>query len=217
MCIMCVSHSEGRSHIFLHCLTVKVLWKRLRPPGTTSVLRPGGISLKDNLLFSALSAKAQGKYVGIPECEGATNAKSSWNALELFDLSVIEGETIRECLFFDKPRRAFESGNRNKCDACALYRLDLKLVEGKKNSRANATNDSVADLQKQVRKLSTEFAPDRRRHAKGRAKMNAKVGICNVYSTSNRVASTPLNETYDYGFVAPYEYLVENMGNYYGT
>ena len=50
------------------------------PPGMGPVLRPGGIGLKDALLFSALSAKAQGKDVGIPECEGAATAKSPWNA-----------------------------------------------------------------------------------------------------------------------------------------
>lgn len=50
------------------------------PPGTGPVLRPGGIGLKDGLLFAALSAKAQGKDVGIPECEGAATAKSPWNA-----------------------------------------------------------------------------------------------------------------------------------------
>lgn len=49
-------------------------------PGMGPVLRPGGIGLKDGLLFSALSAKAQGKDVGIPECEGAATAKSPWNA-----------------------------------------------------------------------------------------------------------------------------------------
>lgn len=36
------------------------------------------------------------------------------NLAELFDLSLLEGETIREWLFFDKPRRAFESGNRKQ-------------------------------------------------------------------------------------------------------
>lgn len=50
------------------------------PPGMGPVLRPGGIGLKDGLLFAALSAKAQGKDVGIPECEGAATAKSPWNA-----------------------------------------------------------------------------------------------------------------------------------------
>lgn len=49
-------------------------------PGSLPVLRPGGIGLKDNLLFTALGAKAQGKGVGIPECEGAATAKSPWNA-----------------------------------------------------------------------------------------------------------------------------------------
>lgn len=50
------------------------------PPGMGPVVRPRGIGLKDGLLFAALSAKALGKDVGIPECEGAATAKSPWNA-----------------------------------------------------------------------------------------------------------------------------------------
>lgn len=46
----------------------------------TPVIRPKGIELKDTLLFAALSAKTQGKDVGVPECEGAATAKSPWNA-----------------------------------------------------------------------------------------------------------------------------------------
>ncbi|CAD5174064.1 unnamed protein product [Musa acuminata subsp. malaccensis] len=84
------------------------------PPGMTPVLRPGGIDLKDGPLFAALNARTEGKNVGIPVCEGAATAKSPWNAPELFDLSVLEGESLREWLFFDKPRRAFESGNRKQ-------------------------------------------------------------------------------------------------------
>ncbi|KAF5473033.1 hypothetical protein F2P56_009679 [Juglans regia] len=232
------------------------------PPGMGPVLRPGGIGLKDALLFAALGAKAQGKDVGIPECEGAATAKSPWNAPELFDLLVLEGETIREWLFFDKPRRAFESGNRkqrslpdysgrgwhesrkqvmneygglkrsyymdpqplnhfewhlyeyeiNKCDACALYRLELKLVDGKKNSKGKITNDSVVDLQKQMGRLSAEFPSDDKRSVKWRAKVNTKVG---VYPVPNRV--TPTNGTFEYGVNAPYDYPVENIGDYYLT
>lgn len=48
--------------------------------GMAPVLRPKGIELKDSLLFDALSAKSQGKDVGVPECEGAATAKSPWNA-----------------------------------------------------------------------------------------------------------------------------------------
>ncbi|RRT81265.1 hypothetical protein B296_00004860 [Ensete ventricosum] len=156
------------------------------PPGMSPVLRPGGIDLKDGPLFAALIAKSQGKNVGIPECEGAATNRSPWNAPELFDLLVLNGESLREWLFFDKPRRAFESGNRkqrslpdysgrgwhesrkqvmkefgglkrsyymdpqplshyewhlyeyeiNDCDACALYRLELKLVDPKKSAKA---------------------------------------------------------------------------------
>ncbi|KAL5203341.1 hypothetical protein ABZP36_014293 [Zizania latifolia] len=82
--------------------------------GTRPVMRPRGIDLKDGPLFAALSAKIHGKNVGIPVCEGAATTKSPWNAPELFDLSLLEGESLREWLFFDTPRRAFESGNRKQ-------------------------------------------------------------------------------------------------------
>jgi len=36
-----------------------------------------------------------------------------WHA-DLFDISILEGERLREWLFFDKPRRAFEKGNRKQ-------------------------------------------------------------------------------------------------------
>ncbi|KAM7500749.1 hypothetical protein LguiA_025163 [Lonicera macranthoides] len=235
-------------------------------PGMAPVLRPGGIGLKDNLLFSALSAKAQGKDVGVPECEGAATAKSPWNAPELFDLTVLEGETIREWLFFDKPRRAFESGNRkqrslpdyngrgwhesrkqvmnefgglkrsyymdpqpmknlewhlyeyeiNKCDVCALYRLELKLVDGKKSSaKGKITNDSLADLQKQMGRLTAEFPLDNKRAHKGRAKSNMKDGSGNVYLGPNRMTSA--NDGFGYETGAPYDYLVDDLSGYYLT
>lgn len=233
------------------------------PPGMTPVVRPGGIGLKDGLLFAALSAKAEGKDVGIPECEGAATAKSPWNAPELFDLSVLEGETIREWLFFDKPRRAFESGNRkqrslpdyngrgwhesrkqvmnefgglkrsyymdpqplnnyewhlyeyeiNKCDACALYRLELKLVDGKKAPRGKTASDSVTELQKQMGRLTAEFPLDTKRPPKGRTKASSKDGVGTLYSTPNRLAHA--DETFDYGIGAPYGYLVDNLSDYY--
>ncbi|XP_071736162.1 transcription factor VOZ1 isoform X2 [Rutidosis leptorrhynchoides] len=231
--------------------------------GMTPVIRPKGIELKDTLLFAALSAKAQGKDVGVPECEGAATAKSPWNAPELFDLSVFEGETLREWLFFDKPRRAFESGNRkqrslpdyngrgwhesrkqvinesgwlkrsyymdpqpmkflewhlyeyeiSKCDACALYRLELKLVDGKKSPKGKIANDSVADLQKQMGRLTAEFPLDNKRFVKGRGKGNLKecVGAA-VYHGSN---PTGASDGLDYGPNAPFSYLVDDLGGYY--
>lgn len=48
--------------------------------GMIPVLRPGGIDLKDGPLFASLAAKAHGKDVGIPQCEGAATTKSPWNA-----------------------------------------------------------------------------------------------------------------------------------------
>ncbi|XP_073016855.1 transcription factor VOZ1-like [Primulina eburnea] len=232
-----------------------------RPP----VVRPGGIGLKDNLLFAALGTKAQGKDVGIPECEGAATAKSPWNAPELFDLIVLDGETIREWLFFDKPRRAFESGNRkqrslpdyngrgwhesrkqvmnefgglkrsyymdpqpmenfewhlyeyeiNKYDSCALYRLEVKRVDGKKSPKGKLSNDSVADLQKQMGRLTAEFPNEKQRMVKGRGKACVKDGTGSIYSASNQLSS-PV-EVLDYSKGSPYDYLVDNLNGYYLT
>ncbi|CAO2813105.1 unnamed protein product [Amaranthus hypochondriacus] len=84
------------------------------PPGTSPILRPGGIGLKDGPIFAALKSKLEGKNVGIPECIGAATSKSPWNTPELFNISILEGEKVREWLFFDKPRRAFETGNRKQ-------------------------------------------------------------------------------------------------------
>ncbi|CAN6985521.1 unnamed protein product [Brassica oleracea var. botrytis] len=231
------------------------------PPGMNPIVRPGGIGLKDGLLFATLSAKAGGKDVGIPECEGAATAKSPWNAPELFDLTVLESETLREWLFFDKPRRAFESGNRkqrslpdyngrgwhesrkqvmsefgglkrsyymdpqplhhfewhlyeyeiNECDACALYRLELKLVvDGKKNSKGKLSTESVADLQKQMRRLTAEFPQENnnnKRCIKGRTKVNTKVATGNVQNT--------VEQTNEHGVGEEFNYLVGNLTDFY--
>lgn len=208
-------------------------------PGMKPVVRPKGIELNDNLLVAALSAKTQGKNVGVPECEGAATTKAPWNAPEFFDISMFEGETIREWLFFDKPRRAFESGTRkqrslpdyhgrgwhesrkqvlneskwhkksyymdpqpqksdymdpqpmlhlewhlfvyetSQCDAFALYRLELKVVDGKtsmKGLKKKIDNDPLTELQKQMSQLTAEFPVDsgNKTSVKGRGKANLK-------------------------------------------
>lgn len=231
-------------------------------PGSPPVVRPGGIGLKDNLLFAALSAKAQGRDVGIPECEGAATAKSPWNAPELFDLIVLDGETIREWLFFDKPRRAFESGNRkqrslpdyngrgwhesrkqvmnefrglkrsyymdpqpmesfewhlyeyeiNNYDECALYRLEVKRTDGRKAPKGKLNNESVADLQKQMGRLTAEFPNNKQCLVKGRGK--GRTG--SIYSSSNTIACP--GEGFDNSGSAPFEdYLVDDLSGYYLT
>ncbi|XP_020399733.2 transcription factor VOZ1 [Zea mays] len=84
------------------------------PLGTMPMIRPRGIDLKDAPCLLLLVQKSKEKNVRIPICEGAATAKSPWNAPELFDLYIFEGVSIREWLFFDKPRRAFVSGNRKQ-------------------------------------------------------------------------------------------------------
>ena len=65
-------------------------------------------------------------------------------------------------------------------------------------------------------RLTAEFPPDNKLAVKGRTKVNAKVGVGNVYSGSTQVA--PTNEAYDYGPGPHYDdYLVENLEGYYLT
>lgn len=142
---------------------------------------------------------------------------------------MFEGETIREWLFFDKPRRAFESGTRkqrslpdydgrgwhesrkqllnksgwlkksyymdpqpmphlewhlfvyetSQCDAYALYRLELKVVDGKtskKGLKKKIDNDPLTELQKQMSQLTAEFPVDsgNKTSVKGRGKAKPK-------------------------------------------
>lgn len=63
-------------------------------PGMTPVLRPGGIGLKDSVLFSALKAKTEGKDVGVPVCEGAATARSPWN---------VPGMSLPLCILYVPP------------------------------------------------------------------------------------------------------------------
>lgn len=182
---------------------------------------------------------------------------------ELFDILVLKGETIREWLFFDKPRRAFESGNRkqrslpdysgrgwhesrkqvmneygglkrsyymdpqplthyewhlyeyeiNNCDACALYRLELKLVDGKKSPKGKVTKDSVAVLEKQMGRLSAEVPPDNKSSVKGKTRFSSEDNVTNVYSVTNQAG--PTNDTLDYGIGPPYNY--QNLSDYFLT
>ncbi|KAL2640631.1 hypothetical protein GLYMA_06G285800v4 [Glycine max] len=194
-------------------------------PGMTPILRPWGIGVKDGPLFAAVLAKTQGKEVGIPSCEGAASTKSPWNAPEFFDLSFLEGETVREWLFFDKPRRAFESGNRkqrslpdysgrgwhesrkqvmkehggqkrsyymdpqplsylewhlyeyeiNNQDGCALYRLELKLVDKKKSPKGKVTKESLTDLQNKMGQLTAAVpSTDDGQPVKGKTKAKSE-------------------------------------------
>lgn len=232
--------------------------------GRSPVVRPGGIDLKDGPLFSSLFAKSQNKAVGIPECEGAATSKSPWNAYELFDTSMLQAEVLREWLFFDKPRRAFESGTRKQrslpdhngrgwhesrkqvmkdfgglkrsyymdpqptpqfewhlyeyeltdYDACALYRLELKLVNmNKKGSRVKGQNDPVTALQNQIGRLpanlsaqdGTVWSPDIPLEPKNQK--NRSRATLNASRSSGRLPA-------DNVCTSSFDCTVEDMNNY---
>lgn len=104
----------------------------------------------------------------------------------------------------------------NKYDACALYKLELKLVDGKKNSKGKLSNDSVSDLQKQIGRLSAEFPLDSKRSVKGRTKLN-HLRNCIKYAYYNENQGAATNEAVDYGLVSPCSYLIENKCEYHPT
>ncbi|XP_024376073.1 transcription factor VOZ1 isoform X2 [Physcomitrium patens] len=111
----CPRPSRGSNEVTYYCSRFhEDLALNEGAPGMCPVVRPGGIDLKDGPLFAALAARVNGHAVGIPELQGAATSKSPWNATDLFDVAVYPSETLREWLFFDKPRRAFESGTRKQ-------------------------------------------------------------------------------------------------------
>lgn len=101
------------------------------------------------------------------------------------------------------------------CDVCALYRLELKLVDGKKSPKGKLGNDSVVDLQHQMGRLSAEFPTDNKRSVKSRMKVSLKGSAANAYSATNQMP--PMNGTVGYGMGMPYNYFVESLNDYYGT
>lgn len=103
----------------------------------------------------------------------------------------------------------------NKYDACALYRLELKLVDGKKSPKGKVSTESVVDLQKQMVRLTAEFPPESKRPVKGRAKANLKDGTGCIPPISNQMI--PVSEGFGYPPGATYDYLIDNLSGYYLT
>jgi hypothetical protein len=89
-------------------------------------------------------------------------------------------------------------------DACALYRLELKLVDEKKSPKGKLTNDSLADLQKKMGRLTAEVSADNGHLIKDRMRANKKADAENTNSAQNQITST--YESPSYGLSAPYGY-----------
>jgi hypothetical protein len=89
-------------------------------------------------------------------------------------------------------------------DACALYRLELKLVDEKKSPKGKLTNDSLADLQKKMGRLTAEVSADNGHLSKERTRANKKADAGNTNSDQNQITST--SESPSYGLSAPYGY-----------
>ncbi|GAU23568.1 hypothetical protein TSUD_385540 [Trifolium subterraneum] len=177
----------------------------IQSPHKAPVLCPGGIGLKDNLLLAALSAKAEGKDVGSTECTWAFESGNRkqrslpdynrWGWHESRKQVMNEFGGLKRSYYMDpQPLNHFEwhlyEYEISKCDSRALYRLELKRVDGKKSSKAKITSDSVTNLQKRIGRLSGEFPYDSRRSAKGRAKPDAKADIGGVYTASKQCTIT---------------------------
>lgn len=65
----------------------------------------------------------------------------------------------------------YEINNHN---ACSLYRLELKLVDGKKTPKAKVSKASLADLQKKMGRLTADAPTVDGDSTKGRAEVDRK-------------------------------------------
>lgn len=76
-----------------------------------------GLQLRSPLgmhLVTSFLPQSSCSYICIGNSNYVLTVDSFLSFAELFDLYIIEGESMREWLFFDKPRRAFDSGNRKQ-------------------------------------------------------------------------------------------------------
>lgn len=114
----------------------------------------------------------------------------------------------------------------SNCDACALYRLELKLTDHKKSCRAKPHVDLLVDLQQQMGKLSAEHCSDKKRHGKGRAKANLDNTECRPSDIGNQkeIVEGVHNELMSatngcpiYGPHLPYPYSIYSFNNYDGS
>lgn len=103
----------------------------------------------------------------------------------------------------------------NNCDAWALYRLELKTVNGKKNSKVKVNADPLLDLQQQMGRLSAEFPLESKKSVKPRLKNTDHVSVANTHLVSNQ--STPVYEGYGYEANYQFAYYGETFDKHYGT
>lgn len=75
-------------------------------------------------------------------------------------------------------------------DVCALYRLELKLVDEMKGPKGKLTSDPLADLQKKMGRLTAEVSADNGHPIKGRTKANKKTDSMKAISAQNEITST---------------------------
>lgn len=75
-------------------------------------------------------------------------------------------------------------------DACALYRLELKLVDEMKGPKGKLTSDPLSDLQKKMGRLTAETSADNGHPTRGRTKANKKTDLMKAISAQNEITST---------------------------
>lgn len=121
----------------------------------------------------------------------------------------------------------------NNCDACALYRLELKLVDPKKSGKGKVNGVSVVDLQQQMGKLNSDGSVDggKRSVKFSRTKITQQKDVIvsstipgsymgdnnavNPCSGSDQIP--PENESLVYGPNLPYGYTIDSLNQYFGT
>ncbi|XBH93774.1 hypothetical protein VPH35_084647 [Triticum aestivum] len=198
----------------------------LRPKGPSQampVIRPRGIDLKDGPLFAALSAKIQGKHVGVPVCEGAATTKSLgmhlvtsyriFHILTFVSVLVINlcsgCESMREWLFFDKPRRVFDNYNARPWhesrkqvmkDFGGLkrsYYMDPQPSSSYEwhlyDAKSKFTCSPLIEIQQQMVRLSADGPVENKRTARAQTKDVST----NIFPVQNNTAQANIPDAYE--------------------
>ena len=103
----------------------------------------------------------------------------------------------------------------NNYDACALYWLELKQVDSKKNTKEKVMGDSGFDLQHKIGRLSAELAVDTKGSTKGRTNLKHKNFSKYTYSAAS--PASPVSNNFLYGQDIQYGYYAVESNGYYGT
>lgn len=117
------------------------------------------------------------------------------------------------------------------CDVFALYRLEFKLVDPKKSSKAKLTGNSLVVLQQQMGRLKADNCVDYKKNTRSKSKATQKDiagNFCTPSGVIDQKENTPnifhapnpmpsMDDNTVFGPNVQYAYALESLKDGYGT